>query len=71
MRTVIHFAYIFNDSEIVTAVPDWCHKSLFMKGCLAGQVLNSSASRTIYQKISYIPLQTSRSTKQVWKYLYV
>lgn len=58
MAMVIRFAYIFNDSKIVTAVPDWWHKSLFMKGCLAGQVLNSTTSQTS-ENILYVSTDIS------------
>lgn len=66
---VICFAYISSDSKTVTAVPDPWHKSLFTKGCLAGQILNSTTSQAS-QRISYMALQTSWSTKH-WKGLYI
>lgn len=66
---VICSAYISSDSKTMTAVPDPWHKSLFTKGCLAGQILNSTTFQAP-QKTSYMALKTSWSTKH-WKSLYI
>lgn len=66
---VICFAYISSDNTTLTAAPDPRHKSLLTKGCLAGQILNSTTFQAS-QKISSMALQTSWSTKALKGFIY-